>query len=158
MTTELVDTSKKPTSRIPGYALVATGLVMALSTVLTWWTVTGEFLGLDFDYTVPGVGTAAGERVWEGLESAGAAGSIVLWGGILVALVGLVRALGKGGRLMGVLALVVALLVTLLALMHLAGNSDEVMGILIEPAIGLYLAIVASFVAFLVGIWATIRR
>jgi hypothetical protein len=75
-----------------------------------------------------------------------------------VALTGLVRALGRGGRLMGVLALVVSVPVLLAALAHWAGNAEEIYGIVIAPATGLWLAILASAAAVLAAFWATVRR
>ncbi|HHX84586.1 MAG TPA: hypothetical protein GX694_04515 [Actinomycetales bacterium] len=134
-----------------------TGLLMVIGSFLTWWTVKGELLGIVFDYSVPGVGSPDGE-VWEGLENVGPLGMIVLISGVIIALLGLLRALGKGGRLIGVLVLLGSLPPLLLILMHYASNDGVYSGIEITAASGLWIALLGSFATFLVSIWAIIKR
>lgn len=144
-------------SPTPGYAIIVTGLLMVIGSFLTWWTVKGELLGIVFDYSVPGVGSPDGE-VWEGLENVGPLGMIVLISGVIIALLGLLRALGKGGRLIGVLVLLGSLPPLLLILMHYASNDGVYSGIEITAASGLWIALLGSFATFLVSIWAIIKR
>ena len=148
---------KKSGSPIPGYAIVVTGLLMVIGSFLTWWTVRGDLFGLTFDYAVPGVGTADG-TVWEGLENVGPLGMIVLVSGVVIALLGLLRALGKGGRLIGVLTLLGSLPPLLLIPMHYSSTEGVYEGIAVSAAAGLWIALLGAAATLVVSLWAIIQR